>query len=82
MPLTFRAVALKSLVGMVFLSDHAVEFRNLVGRVLKVGVHGYHHISFSPAEAGVERRRLAVVAAEAHTFHRGVSGREALYHLP
>ena len=41
---------------IALLGNHAVEFRDFIGAVLQVGVHGYHHIAFGAAEAGVQGR--------------------------
>ena len=62
--------------------DHAVELGNLVGRVLKVGVHGDDHVALGAGEAGVEGGRLAVVAAEGDSFYGGIFGGEALDYVP
>ncbi len=38
------------------LGDHAVQFRNFVGTVLEVGIHGDDHITFSPFKTAEECR--------------------------
>ena len=55
-------------VVAIFL-DHTVQFRNLVGWVLQVGVHRDDNISFCLLETTIQGRRLAVVATELDAFH-------------
>ncbi len=62
--------------------NHTVKLRNLVGTVLKVGVHRNHHITLRTAESRVERRRLAVIARKRHTVNGGVGLCERLDHTP
>ena len=38
---------------ITFLRYHPVEFRNLVGRILQVGIHSYHHIACSFLESAI-----------------------------
>lgn len=64
------------------LGDHAVEFRDLVRRVLKIGIHGDDHTSAGTGEACVERRGFAVVAAERYAVDAGVGGTELPDHVP
>ena len=65
------------------LANHSVEFGNLVGRILQVGVHGDDHIAFGLGKAAIQSRALAIVAAELDaTHHIGVFCAELLYHLP
>ena len=52
--------------------DHAVEFRDLVGGVLKVGVHSDDHVAFGGGESGVERGRLSVVSTERDAAEVGI----------
>ena len=49
---------------VAFFGDHSVEFRNLVRRVLQVGVHRDYDIALCRFESAVEPRRFAVVALE------------------
>ena len=49
--------------------DHVIKLRNLVGRVLKVGVHCDYHIALCLLETAEEGRALAVVAAELDALH-------------
>lgn len=65
-----------------FVDDHASESGNLVGGVLKVGVHCDDDITFGAKESGVERRRLAVVAAEGYAADGGVGFRKAANDVP
>ena len=44
--------------------DHAVQLRNLVRRVLHVGIHGDDHIALCRLETVVQRRTLTVVTTE------------------
>ena len=62
--------------------DHTVQFRDLVGRILKVGIHSDHHIPLGKPEAGVQGGRLAVVAAERRSAQSRIPGGKAVYHLP
>ena len=64
------------------LGNHAVKFRNLVGRVLQVGIHRDNHIALCLLETAIQRGTLAIVAAELYTFHVLVLFAEAFYHLP
>ena len=48
---------------------HAVKLGNLVGRILKVGIHGNHNISLSLLKTTEEGGRLAVVAPELYAMH-------------
>ena len=61
---------------------HAVKLGNLVGRILKVGVHSYDNITLSHSEAGVQRRRLAVVAPERDAFQARVARRQLSDYFP
>ena len=60
------------------LFDHLVEFGNLIGAVLEVGIHSDDHVAFDDLEAFVQRGRLAVVPPEAQGFHIGIGFRKAL----
>ena len=62
--------------------NHAIEFGDFVGAVLQVGIHGDDHIALGPQETGIERRRLAVVAAELHPLDAGVLLAQRLDDLP
>ena len=68
-------------VVSVFL-NHPVEFRNLVGAVLKVGIHGDDHIALRLLESAEQGWRLAVVAAELDALCLFVLGSQFFYHLP
>ena len=48
------------------LFDHAIEFRNLIGGILQVGIHGDDHIALCGLETAEESGGFAVVAAEAN----------------
>ena len=61
---------------------HAVEFGNLVGRVLQVGVHGNDDTAPGGLETAEEGGRLAVVAPKLDAVHTGVVGCKTAYHLP
>ena len=62
--------------------NHAVELWNLVGRVLQVGIHCYHHAPSGSIESAVERRTLAVVAAELNATHLVGAATEFLNNVP
>ena len=62
--------------------NHFVEVWNLVGAVLQVSVHGNHHIALHAFKAGVQRRRFAIIASEAHALNVGVVLMQLLNHLP
>ena len=42
--------------------DHPIELRDLIGGVLKVGIHRDHYISLGARKTGVQRRRFAIIA--------------------
>ncbi len=44
--------------------NHAVEFGQLVGRILKVSIHRYHYTSGCALKARIERCAFAVVSQE------------------
>ena len=73
-PATHQVIAL--------LSDHAIQFGNLVGAVLQVGIHGDDHIALGAHESRVQCRRFAIVAAKAHPLDSGVLGMQLFDHLP
>lgn len=80
-----RVVALLLIAAhdvVAFLAYHAVEFRNLVRRILQVGVHGDNHVAFGAGEAHVQRRAFSIIASETHTAHGRVGLGQTLYHLP
>ena len=62
--------------------DHLKQTRNLVGRVLKVGIHGDHHITVCLLEATIQGRAFAVVATEFDTVYFRMSFRQSLNHIP
>ena len=64
------------------LRNHAVQFGNLVGRVLQVGVHRNHHAALRRAETAEQGGRLAIVAAELDAMHAGVLLCQSLDDLP
>ena len=49
---------------VLLLRYHAVKFRDLIGRVLQVGIHRDDDIALGSLEAAVEGRTFAVIAAE------------------
>ena len=62
---------------------HAVELRNLVGRILQVGIHGDHHISFCLVESAIQSGTLTVVATEFYSLHiLRILSAKLLYHIP
>ena len=65
------------------LTDHADHLGNLLGAVLKVGVHGNHDITLSHVESAEQGGGLAVVAAELDALYDfGVIGPESFNNLP
>ena len=54
---------------VAFHLDHTIQLWNLVGRVLKVGIHRDHHITLCLLKTAIERRTLTVVTTELDTFH-------------
>ncbi len=63
--------------------DHAPQLGNLVGRVLKIGVHRDDHFAARRLETGVESSRLAVVARELYTAHdTRIDRSKMLHHTP
>lgn len=67
---------------VAILHNHPIKFRNLVRTVLKVGVHSNHHIALGTLESNVQRRRLAIVAAETNTLHSRTLGLQVVDNLP
>ena len=62
---TLTAVLLVAAHQVVFLvHNHVVQLRNLVGRVLQVGIHRDDDVALSLLETAVEGRALAVVTTE------------------
>ena len=51
------------------LHNHLVESGYLVGRILQVGIHGDDHVALDLLESAVERRALAIIAAELDATH-------------
>ena len=49
--------------------DHAIEFWYLIRRILKVGIHCYHHVTLGFLEAAIECRTLAIVTTEGNALH-------------
>ena len=79
----FRRKVLRKLVVLAVLfpagdhvialfDDHPVEFRNFVGRVLQVRVHGDDDIALSGRETLVQGGGLAIVAAEGDAVDGGI----------
>jgi len=65
------------------LSYHAVQFGYLVGRVLKVGIHGDDHITLGLGKATIQGWTLAAVAPEFYaSYHIGVFALESFYDFP
>ena len=62
--------------------DHTVKFRNLVWRILQVGIHRYYSAAFGPFEPAVQRSGLAVVAPELNTVYVGIGSGKFLYTFP
>ena len=48
---------------------HTVQVRNLVGRILKVGIHRDNHIALGLSETAIQSRTLAIVTAELDALH-------------
>ena len=63
----FLLVARHEVVAV--LGNHPIEFGNLVGRVLQVGIHRDDDIALRLFEAAVERGTFAVVSAETDATH-------------
>ena len=63
----FLLIARYEVIAAVY--DHVIQFGNLVGRVLKVGIHRNNHVALGLLEATVEGRTLSVVSAELDAFH-------------
>ena len=61
---------------------HSVKFRYLVGRVLQVGIHCYHHVALCFLESAEQGRTFSVVAAEFYALHAFVLLAQPAYHLP
>ena len=69
-----RVIALLLVAGnqvVAVFGNHSVEFGNLIGRVLKVGIHCDDHISLGCFEPTIEGRTLAIVAAERNSANVG-----------
>ena len=49
---------------VAFFPNHANHLRNFLRRVLQVGVHRYHNVTFRRRKAFIKSGRFAVVAAE------------------
>ena len=62
--------------------DHAVKLRNLVGGVLKVGIHGDDHVTLRFLEAAIQGRAFSVVTAEFDAFHATVLFLQIFNQLP
>ena len=58
-------------VVMIF-GNHAVELGNLVGTVLKIGIHRDDHIALHHFKSSIQRRRFAVVSSKLDTLHTRV----------
>ena len=54
---------------ITLLLNHTVQVRNLVGRVLKVGIHRDNHIALSLGKATIQSRTLAIVTTELDALH-------------
>ncbi len=52
---------------IAFLADHPDQFGYLIGAVLKIGIHGYNHVTCGSFKPGLQRCRLPVVPAKAHS---------------
>ena len=58
------------------LEDHAPHLGNLVGRILKVGIHREDHLSRGCLKPAVQCGRLAVIACEAYGANGRIEGAE------
>ena len=61
---------------------HLIEFGNLIGTVLQVGIHCDDYIAFSLIESAVECRTLAVVATELNAMYFRILGSQLLNDVP
>ena len=77
---TLLLVARHEIVAL--LSYHAIQARDLVRRILQVGIHSDDHITLGTGKATVQGGRLAIVTAELDSLHLGVLGMQFLDDLP
>ena len=64
-----------------FLLNHPVKFRYLVGAILQVGIHCYHHIALNHLETGVQGSRLTVVAPKLNSVDKWKLSFKILNHI-
>ena len=62
--------------------DFPVEFRNLIGAVLQVGVHGDYHIALRGFKTHVQSGRFSVVPLETDAVNLSVGLLQLLDYLP
>ena len=63
--------------------DHPVQFGDLVGAVLQVGVHRDDHVSLGPLETAVQAGGFAVIATELdRVYHFRVLAFKRFDHFP
>jgi len=55
-------------------ADHLHQSGNLIRTILKISIHGNHHIAGGSFETGLEGCCLAVIAAETYSLHPVVDG--------
>ncbi len=62
--------------------DHPVHFRNLLRRILQVGIHGHDNSALGNRETLVKSGRLAIIAPERYSFDSAVAFRQFLNLCP
>ena len=70
--LGYRIVALLLVSGyqiITFNSNHIIECRDFIGRVLQIGIHGDDNITLCLFEAAIQGRTLTVVSSETDAFY-------------
>ena len=78
--ITFLFVARNKVITV--LNNHAAQLGYLVGRILKVGVHGYYHIALRFLESAVKSCAFAIMTTELNAVNIGIFFRKFLYHFP
>ena len=80
-----RVVALLLIAAhqiIALLLDHPIQLGNLIGRVLKVGIHRNDHVALGLFETTIQGRTLAVVTTELDALHTVRLGCQVIDHLP
>ena len=67
---------------IALLADHPDHFRNLLGGVLQVRVHGHDNLALGGGKALVQGCRFAVIPPERDAVDSGMGVREGADHLP